>query len=50
LLDLIASKQKGTEPAKASKGAKSEPEAPSNVIDIMDALRKSLGQGKARRG
>src|SRR3984957_15187346 len=41
LLDLIASKKKGRKPAQT---AKAQPEAPSNVIDIMDALRKSLAQ------
>jgi DNA end-binding protein Ku len=40
LLDLIASKKKGKKrPAKAKAA---EPEAPSNVINIMDALRKSI--------
>ena len=47
LLDIIASKKKGKKPAKA---AKPEPEPPSNVINIMDALRKSLAsQGKPKR-
>jgi DNA end-binding protein Ku len=41
LLDLIASRKKGrTRPAKA-KAETDKP--PSNVIDIMDALRKSIG-------
>jgi DNA end-binding protein Ku len=48
LLDIIASKKKGRKPAKA---ARAEPEAPSNVINIMDALRKSLSsEGKSKRG
>jgi DNA end-binding protein Ku len=43
LLKLIAEKKKALKPRKATKGKKSasgEPE--SNVINIMDALRKSL--------
>jgi DNA end-binding protein Ku len=48
LLDLIASKRKGRKPAKIEKP---EPETPSNVINIMDALRKSIAsEGKSRRG
>jgi len=48
LLEIIASKKKGKKPAKA---AKPEPEPPSNVINIMDALRKSLSsEGKSKRG
>ena len=40
LLDLIASKKTGKKrPAKAKVA---EPEEPSNVINIMDALRKSI--------
>jgi DNA end-binding protein Ku len=39
LLDIIASKKKGRRPTPKSKQA---PEQPSNVISIMDALRKSL--------
>jgi DNA end-binding protein Ku len=38
VLDIIASKKKG----RAVKTAKAEPETPSNVIYIMDALRKSI--------
>lgn len=38
LLDIIASKKKGKAPAMA----KAAPEKPSNVVNIMDALRKSL--------
>jgi DNA end-binding protein Ku len=51
LIDIIASKKKGTKPR--VKG-KAEPQsAPSNVISIMDALRKSISsdakQSKRRR-
>jgi len=47
LLDIIAAKKKGKKPTRA---AKPEPEAPSNVINIMDALRKSLAsEGKSKR-
>jgi DNA end-binding protein Ku len=44
LKEIVASKEKGKRPAKA----KREPERASNVIDIMDALRKSLGTQKSR--
>lgn len=49
LLDIIAAKKKGR---KRKPVAKAEtPEAPSNVINIMDALRKSLAaDGKGKRG
>jgi DNA end-binding protein Ku len=48
LLDIIASKRKGKKPAKA---AKIEPETPTNVVNIMDALRKSISsEGKSKRG
>jgi DNA end-binding protein Ku len=48
LLDIIASKKKGKKPAKVEKP---EPETPSNVINIMDALRKSISsEGKSKRG
>jgi len=44
LLDLIAAKKKGKRPAKAKK----QPERPTNVVNIMDALRKSLAaEGKS---
>jgi DNA end-binding protein Ku len=47
LLAIIASKRKGKKPAKV---AKPEPEAPGNVINIMDALRKSIASaGGSRR-
>jgi DNA end-binding protein Ku len=46
LLDIIASKKKGKAPPKA----KPPPEPPSNVVDIMDALRKSLRSETGRSG
>jgi DNA end-binding protein Ku len=47
LLDILATKNKGRKrPVKA----RTEPEAtPSNVINIMDALRKSLSDGKSAK-
>ncbi len=43
LLKLIAEKKKALKPKKATKGKKSEVAEPkSNVINIMDALRKSV--------
>jgi DNA end-binding protein Ku len=49
LKDVIASKQKKTakKPTKAKKGA--EPEPPSNVVNIMDALKKSISQEKKKK-
>jgi DNA end-binding protein Ku len=44
LIDLIAAKRKRRRPAQA----KRRPEAPSNVVNIMDALRKSLAVGEKR--
>ena len=40
LLEIIAAKKKGKK--RPAKTAKAEPEAPSNVVNIMDALRKSI--------
>jgi DNA end-binding protein Ku len=42
LLKLIASKKKALKPAKKVKGNKDASEQPSNVINIMDALKKSV--------
>lgn len=42
LLDIIAAKRKGRAPSPA----KTKPEPPSNVVNIMDALRKSLATAK----
>jgi DNA end-binding protein Ku len=48
LLDIIAAKKSGKKPGGT---AKPEPETPSNVVNIMDALRKSLSaEGKSKRG
>lgn len=47
LLEIIAAKKKGKRPAKA----KPAQERPSNVVNIMDALRRSIaseGRGKSR--
>ena len=47
LLDIIAEKKKGRKRAPKAKAA--EPETPSNVINIMDALRKSI-ESESKRG
>ena len=48
LLELIEAKKK-KKPVKAKKGKKEEPaETPSNVVSIMDALRKSLEAEKKK--
>jgi DNA end-binding protein Ku len=49
LKDIIASKEKKKpkKPAKAKKAE--EPEAPSNVVSIMDALKKSISQEKKKK-
>lgn len=46
LLDIIKSKKKTRRPSAPKKADKAE--KPSNVIDIMDALRKSVEAGKSR--
>jgi DNA end-binding protein Ku len=48
LLDIIEAKKKGAKKAKAKPEA--EPEAPSNVINIMDALRRSVASAKKGKG
>jgi DNA end-binding protein Ku len=49
LLDIIAEKKKGRKRPARKKNEAEEP-APSNVINIMDALRKSLSsEGKAAK-
>jgi DNA end-binding protein Ku len=48
LLDIIAAKKKGAKKAKAKPTA--EPEAPSNVISIMDALKRSVAAAKRPKG
>ena len=45
LLDIIASKKTGKRPARA----KPAPERPSNVVSIMDALRKSIASEEKHR-
>ena len=45
LLQIIAAKKKGKRPAKPKKS----PEPASNVINIMDALRRSIGSEKKAR-
>jgi DNA end-binding protein Ku len=45
LMDIIASKRKGKKPP--TKGSAEPPAAPSNVISIIDALRKSVSSWKA---
>lgn len=49
LKDIIASKRKkkGRKPVKARKAE--EPETPSNVVSIMDALKKSISQEKKKK-
>ena len=48
LLDIIEAKKKGAKKRKAK--PKAEPEAPSNVINIMDALRRSVAGAKKPKG
>jgi len=48
LLDIIEAKKKGAKKGKAK--AKAEPEAPSNVINIMDALKRSVAGAKKPKG
>lgn len=47
LLDIIASKKKGRSPPKPTRHA--PPERPSNVVNIMDALRRSIASEGSRR-
>lgn len=46
LKDIIAAKQRKTVKPKGKRKAAEEPEAPTNVVNIMDALRKSISQEK----
>ena len=48
LLDIIAAKKKGAKKVKAKPRAEAEP--PSNVINIMDALRRSVAGAKKPKG
>jgi len=47
LLEIVAARRKGRKPARAKAA---EPAPKSNVIDIMDALKRSLAGGGGRRG
>ena len=49
LLDIIEAKKKGAKKGKA-KPATAEPEPPSNVINIMDALKRSVAGAKKPKG
>jgi DNA end-binding protein Ku len=49
LLDIIEAKKTGAKRAKAKPSAEPEPE-PSNVINIMDALRRSVAAAKKKKG
>jgi DNA end-binding protein Ku len=46
LLDIIAAKKKGAKKAKTKPKGEAETEAPSNVINIMDTLRRSVASAK----
>ena len=48
LIDIIEAKKKGAKKAKAKPSA--EPEPPTNVINIMDALRRSVAAAKKTKG
>jgi DNA end-binding protein Ku len=48
LLEIIAAKKKGAKKVKAKPSA--EPAPPSNVINIMDALKRSVAASKAGKG
>lgn len=50
LKEIIASKQKKKPKGKAKKKPEPEPETPTNVVNIMDALRKSISQEKKAGG
>jgi DNA end-binding protein Ku len=49
LLAVIEEKKKAMGPKKASRKADATPVTSGKVVNIMDALRASLDQGKARR-
>ena len=49
LLDIIEAKKKGAKKRKPAKAA-AEPEPPSNVINIMDALKRSVAGAKKPKG
>jgi DNA end-binding protein Ku len=50
LLGIIAAKKKGAKKATTKPKAEPESEAPSNVINIMDALRRSVASAKKPKG
>ena len=50
LLDIIEAKKKGAKKAKTKPKEEPESEAPSNVINIMDALRRSVAGAKKPKG
>lgn len=50
LKDIITSKQKKRGKKKVRPKAADEPEPPTNVVNIMDALRKSIAQEKKKGG
>ncbi len=50
LIDIIEAKKEGTRKAKAARKEPQEEAAPSNVINIMDALRRSVSAAKKRKG
>ncbi len=49
LMKIIAAKKKKKKPAPAKEKSAPEPETPSNVVSIMDALKKSIANEKAAR-
>ena len=50
LKDIIAARRRKTKmPAKKAKAEEAEPETPSNVVSIMDALKKSISQEKKKK-
>ena len=49
-LDIIEAKKKGTRKAEAARKEPAEEPAPSNVINIMDALRRSVSAAKKPKG
>ena len=50
LLDIIEAKKKGAGKAKRARAEAEEDAAPSNVINIMDALRRSVAAAKRPKG
>jgi DNA end-binding protein Ku len=50
LLEIVDAKKKGAKKAKAKAKPTAEPEPASNVINIMDALRRSVATAKKPKG